>query len=282
MRRCIALLGLLLMMPTLALAGPFRLGSDAAATSSCHVLASSAPGAQRALHRVLAQRLGVEILDCPVAGSRGAADALAAGQIDMGVLDPVAYGAVTDKVRAILSLRAKGGLSRTQVVTAVQAASPYKSLSELKGRALVFVGRAPYDQELPRRALTDQGANHSYFSREVVASSAEDALGRLRRQDVDVVVMNADAWQRSCRGAKPQDQPCADLRVVWQGRPRAEHALVVRSDMPAQLRYRLIGIFVAMHLEAPEAFMAASSFAPGGENFDAAEAAALSPKQVIP
>jgi ABC-type phosphate/phosphonate transport system substrate-binding protein len=172
-------------------------------------------------------------------------------------------------------------LIRTQIVTAVRAGSAFQSLDDVRGRRLAFIGAAPYDRNLPRKALADQGTGPTYFSSEVIGASGEDALKRLRSQDVDVVVMNADAWQRSCRGAKPQDQPCSDLRVIWTGRPRASKALAVRLDMPAQLRFRLIGIFVAMHLEAPDAFRAAAAFAPGSENFDAAEAGALSPTQVI-
>lgn len=281
MRVLFALVAVVLLAPDLATAAPFRLATNATANAPCHPLASDAPVNKWALFKLLAQRLGVDVLDCPVVGFQGAAEALAADQVDMGVLDPTSYASVSEKVRAILTLRPKNGLIRTQVVTAVRASSASKTLGDIRGQRLVFVGAAPYDHDLPRRTLGDQGAGPSYFSTEVVAASAEDALSRLRRQAVDVVVMNADAWQRSCRGAKPQDQPCGDLRIVWKGRPRAASALAVRLDMPARLRFQIIGIYVAMHLEAPDAFSAASGFAPGSENFDGAEATALSPSQVI-
>ena len=281
MNRLIFIFSLALLAPTFAKAAPFRLASNGAESTPCHPLASDAPASQRVLFKLLAQRLGVDVLDCPVAGFRGAAEALAAGQVDMGVLDPASYATVSDKVRAILTLRPKNGLIRTQVVTAVRAGSPSKTLSDIRGQRLMFVGAAPYDHDLPRKALGDQGAGPSYFSKEVVAASTDDALSRIRKQDVDVVVMNADAWQRSCRGAKPQDQPCGDLRIIWKGRPRAANAVVVRLDLPARLRFQIMGIYVAMHLEAPDALSAASAFAPGSENFDGAEAAALSPSQVI-
>ncbi len=282
MRRLLALIGLMVFVPGLVAAAPFRLASQANVTSPCRPLTPDAPAGQRALDKLLAQRLGVDVLDCPVAGARGAADALVAGQVDMGLLDPASYGSVSDKVRAILTLRPKNGLIRSQIVTAVRASGSFKSLGDVRGHRLLFVSAAPYDRDQPRKALADQGAGPSFFSSETVASSADDALARLRKQDGDVVVMNADAWQRSCRGAKPQDQPCGDLRMIWNGRPRADRAFAVRQDMPAQLRYRIIGIFVAMHLEAPDAFKAASAFAPASENFDASEAGALSPSRTIP
>lgn len=282
MRRLLALAGGLALAPTLAQAETFRLASLAAAAQPCHALAPDAPAGLRALHRHLSQRLGVDVLDCPVAGTEGAGQALAAGQVDMAVLDPKAYGAAGGKVRAILTLRPKGGLSRTRVVVGARAASTSKALADVRGQRVVFGGAAPFDHDLPLRVLTDQGAGPGYFSAERIGGTADEAVGMLRKGAADVVALNADAWQRTCRGNSPKDQPCGDLRILWKGRPRADLALAVRSDLPAQLRYRIIGVYVAMHLEAPDAFQAASAFAPGGEDFDAAEADALSPARAIP
>jgi len=281
MIRLVILCAFALTAPSLAGAATFRLASDAAETVACSRLPATAPSGERALYKLLSKRLGQDIQDCPTAGFKAAADALLANQVDMALLDPAAYDATAGKVRAILTLRPKGGLDRTQVVVAVLASSPLRKLGDIKGTGLVFVGSAPYDHELPRQALSDQGAGPDYFSTEVVAVSAEAALKHLRNRGAAVIAMNADAWQRSCRGVKSQDQPCGDLRIIWKGRPRATKALVVRTDMPAQLRYRIIGIYTAMHLEAPDAFDFASSFAAGGENFNAAEAAALSPSKGI-
>lgn len=282
MRPLLAITGVLALAPTLAQAETFRLASIAPAVQPCHVLAADAPAGLRALHKLLAQRLGVDVLDCPVAGTEGAGQALASGQVDMAVLDPKAYAAAGDKVRAILTLRPKGGLSRTPVVVAARVASTSKSLADVRGQRVAFGGAAPFDHDLPLRVLADQGAGPGYFSAERIAGSADAAVGLLRKDEADVVALNADAWQRACRGNSPKDQPCADLRILWKGRPRAAQALAVRADLPAQLRYRIIGVYVAMHLEAPDAFQAASAFAPGSEDFEAAEAAALSPARAIP
>jgi hypothetical protein len=72
----------------------------------------------------------------------------------------------------------------------------------------------------------------------------------------------------------PKDpDPCRDLRAVLHARPRAAWALVVRRDMPAELRYRLIGIHLPLRLEAPAAFAFAAG--PGAAEFQPAEAEAL-------
>lgn len=282
MRWLLAIAGVMALAPAIAQAQTLKLATIAAAAAPCHALASSAPAGQRALHQLLARRLGVEVLDCPVAGYADAAQALASGQVDLAVLDPAGYAGHSDKVRAILTVRQKGGLSRTMQVAAALASSPIKSLADTRGKRLVLGGAAPFDNDLPRLALQDQGAGPGYFSAERIASSSEAALAAIRKGESDAVILNGDAWQRMCRGKSATDTPCADLRIIWKGRPRATYALAVRSDMAPQLRYRLIGIYVAMHLEAPEAFAWASAFAPGGENFEAAEAAALSPARAIP
>jgi hypothetical protein len=51
----------------------------------------------------------------------------------------------------------------------------------------------------------------------------------------------------------------------------------VRRDIPDELRFRLIGIHVAMHFEAKDAFAWASSWVPNAADFEPTEAAALAP-----
>jgi len=49
----------------------------------------------------------------------------------------------------------------------------------------------------------------------------------------------------------------------------------VRRDMPKDLRYQLISIYIAMHLEAPDAFRFATQTTPGVASFDPTEPEAL-------
>ena len=267
--------------PMAASAAPFRVAS-LGPTSACRALPASASAGQKALFSLLAKRLDETVLDCPFPTPEAAAQALAAGQTDLALLTPETYAPLAGKVRAILTVNPKGELGRIPVVAATLAGNPAASLADFKGKRAVFASPAPYDLGVGRRALADQGAGAGFFADETPAGSADAAVAKLRGGGADLLVLNGDAWQRTCRGIKPQDKPCADLKVIWRGRPRAAAALAVSTAMPAQLRYRLIGIYVAMNLEAPAAFAAASAFAPGGQNFDAAEAEALSPKRAVP
>lgn len=271
----------LTLAPLAAQAAPFRLASVGPA-AACRELPATAPAGQKALFALLAKRLDETVLDCPFATSQAAAQALAAGQVDLAALTPESYGPAAGKVRAVLTVNPKAQLGRIPVVAATLAKAKASSLADFKGKRTVFASAAPYDLGVGRQALADQGAGPGFFAAESPAGDADAAAASLRSGAADLLVLNGDAWQRTCRGVKPQDTPCADLKIIWRGRPRAQAALAVSTAMPAQLRYRLIGIYVAMHLEAPDAFAAASAFAPGGQNFDAAEAEALSPARVVP
>ena len=281
MRELAVIASIFLLVPTAVHADPFRLAS-VGANAACRPLPAGAPPGLMSLHKLLSARLGVQVLDCPLADRRSAAAALASGSVDMAELDPGSYALAADNVRAILTVTPTGEPGRVPVVVAVTVASGITSLADLKGRRAVFAGSATYDFTGPRAALSDQGAGTGFFSSEIKAESAGSAAQLLRSRGADALLLNGDAWERSCRGDTPTAKPCSDLKIVWRGRPRAKTALAVRRDMPAQIRYRLVGIYVAMHLESPEAFAAASALMPGAGSFDPTEAEALSPVRAVP
>ena len=281
MKELSVIASIFLLAPSAVHADPFRLAS-AGAAGACRALPAGAPAGLMSLHKLLSARLGVQVLDCPFADRRAAAAALAGGSVDMAELDPESYAIAADKVRAILTVTPKGEPGRAPVVVAVSAASGITSLADLKGRRAVFAGSATYDFAGPRAALSDQGAGKGFFSSETKAEGAAAAAQLLRSRGADALVLNGDAWERTCRGETPNAKPCSDLKIVWRGRPRAKTAWAVRRDMPAQIRYRLVGIYVAMHLESPEAFAAASAMTPGMGSFDPTEAEALSPTRAAP
>ncbi|WP_374569879.1 phosphate/phosphite/phosphonate ABC transporter substrate-binding protein [Phenylobacterium sp.] len=265
----------LALAPALARAEPLRLAVLGAPAGACHAVGPSAPAGERAYFDLLTKRLGQEVQACPEPDAAAAAKALAGGKVDMAPLDPAAFAAVAKTDRAILTVRPKGSLNRIPVVVAVKADSPRKTLADLKGGAVAFGGVIQAAYATPRMALADQGADPAFFSREDKAKDAEAAAADLRAGKADALALNAASWQRLCRGDTPGEDRCTDLKEIWRGRPRAKMALVVARDMPLALRYRIIGIHVAMHLEAPQAFAWASSFIPNGEEFEPTEADAL-------
>ena len=267
----LASLGLIAAAPA-----PFRIGVPAAASGPCAAPTASASAGERAYFDLLNKRLGREVLACPVASPRDGAAELAAGGLDMTVLDEASYPAAKGAARAAMTVRPQGGLARVPVVLAVKAGRDGDPQS-LKGRTIAFGGKTAVALLLPRTVLAEQGYRSGLFGGELVADDEAAALSALRSGKADAVALEAAAWQRHCRAAKDAD-PCADLKVIWRARPEAQRALAVRRDLPDPVRYRLLGVHLAMHLEDRAAFdWAAAQLAPGAADFEPAEAQALEP-----
>lgn len=254
-------------------APPLRIAEVTGETGPCAPLAADAPAGQRAYVELLARRLDTEILTCPAADTAAAAKALVEGAVDMARLDGAAFAAVSGPARSILTTRAVGDLNRVPVVVAVLRTASAQDLADLEGASLLFGGSMEAALEAPRRALADYGASGSFFSDQTVARDYEDAAARLRAGEAQAMVLHAGAWQKLCRGDQPGEDLCQDLRVVWRQRPVAKQAWAVRTDMSDDRRFRIIGIHVALHNEAAQAFGWAAG--EGAAEFEPTEAKAL-------
>ena len=254
----------------------FRIGVIGAAAGPCAAPPASAPAGERAYFDLLAKRLERPVLACPVASYADGAAALAAGRLDMAVVDAASYPAVSATVRTAMTVHAGGAPVRVPVVLAVKVGHD-GAATTLKGRPVAFGGSSPVALALPRQVLAEQG----YADAEQVDANEAAAIAALRAGKADAVALQVGAWQRQCQNPSPKVQPCADLKEVWRARPQALRAYAVRRDLPDQLRYRLLGVHMAMNLEDRGAFAwAASQLAqgpsePAAADFQPAEALAL-------
>lgn len=252
---------------------PLRVADIGQAAGPCAPLSANAPAGQKAYFDLLAERLQTDVLSCPMADSAAAAQALAAGQVDLARLDGAVFGPVSNEVRSVLTTRAKGALNRLPVVVSTLKTGQAQTLADLAGAGLVFGGPMKASLEVPKTALASYGADDAFFGDQLVAQDYETAAVQLRSGAAQAMVLHAGAWQKLCRGDQPGEDLCADLRVVWRQRPVAGQAWSVRTDMTDDRRFRLIGIHVAMHNEAPAAFAWAAG--PDAEEFEPTEAKAL-------
>lgn len=253
----------------------FRIGVMGAAAGPCAPPPPTAPAGERAYFDLLARRLERPVLACPVASFADGAAGLAAGRLDMAVLDVASYPAVRSTVRAAMTAHTDGAPVRVPVVLAVKAGHD-GAPAALKGRGVGFGGSSAVALALPRQVLAEQGYGGASAPNEQVAANETAALAALRAGKVDAVALQAAAWQRQCQSPSPKVQPCADLTLVWRARPRAQRAFAVRRDLPDPLRWRLLGVHVAMNIENKPAFAwAASQLSTGAADFQPAEAEAL-------
>ncbi|WP_309645547.1 PhnD/SsuA/transferrin family substrate-binding protein [Phenylobacterium sp.] len=259
-----------------AAAEPLRIAAISPKAGPCAALGAASPAGEKAYYDHLAKRLGTVVQRCPVASAAEAATALAAGKLDLAVLDRAAFAPVSGTARAILTLRPQGGLNRIVIVLAVPATSPARSLVDLRGKTLVLGGATPAALAVPRQAMADRGATTGFFGQERVEADGEAAAAVLRAGQAQAMALHAAAWQRLCpKVAVKKAKPCTDLRVLARIRPQASQAIVVRQDMPLDTRYRLIGIHMPLHLENATAFAWASAWSPKAAEFEPTEAQAL-------
>ncbi|MET3525873.1 PhnD/SsuA/transferrin family substrate-binding protein [Phenylobacterium koreense] len=232
---------------------PLRIAVVEPAAAPCAPLATDAPAGQKAYFELLSQRMGRKVMACPVTSTAEAAQALAAGQLDIAPLDGASYAPVKAAVRAAMTVRGARELPRTPIVLAVlrdRDGTP----SALKGGVIAYGGPSPSMHDQPKRILAEQGYGPDILTREIVPDVEEKAIAALRAGKADALALHVTAWRRQCRGTKPGEQRCGDLKVLFRARPIVPRALAVRRSMSDADRYRLIGILIAMHMENKAAF----------------------------
>ncbi len=243
-------------------------------TAPCGPVPADAPPGEKAYFELLARRMEMRVLNCPMGSRDEAARAIAGNTADLAVLDAEAYRPIASKTRSILTVRPDGEFARIPAVVAVRADDARRNLADLRGATAVLGGSNRSYSERPMKALADQGATEGYFSSVTQAASADAALDMLRKGKVDAMILHAGAWRRVCLKVRGKSR-CDELRVAWRGRPRAQLAMVAPNSMSLETRYRLIGLHIAMHQEAPTAFQWASAWIPNGAEFEPTESDAL-------
>ncbi len=274
----LALGAVLLLAASDPVAAPLRIAVVDPAGGTCAPLPQNAPADEQAYYAHLAGRLQAPVQRCPFADEAAAAQAVAEGRADLAAVGSDAFGPVAETTRAILTVRRREAPNRIPVVVAVRGEAAPQGLAALRGATLAMDGRSDLVTELTLHALGDYGAEDGFFAGQLRERGYEEAAAALRAGRADALALHAGAWQRRCRGDSLDEDLCGDLRVVWSQRPVAERALIVPLDMPAERRFRLIGIHIALHLEAPQAFAYAVDYAEpmeDAEAFEPTEARAL-------
>ena len=82
-----------------------RIAAVSPTAGPCAPLDATAAPDEKAYYDHLAKRLEVKVLKCPVADQAAAAAALAAGSLDVALLDAASFAPVAGTPRAILTIR---------------------------------------------------------------------------------------------------------------------------------------------------------------------------------
>lgn len=245
-----------------------RIGYAAPATGACAVPGAATPPALTAFAKHLAGRLQLGVQLCPFADAGAAAATLAAGGVDLASLTPDAWPAVRGKGRSILTLRAEGRLPRTPIDAIARSSAGKLDAAAIAAKRVVVIRQDPLSYDAARGAVTTHGG--AALGPTPPAGSFNAAIGALGAGRADVALVPVNEWKAGCAANKAL---CASYRIAWTNRPLAESAWVLRAGLPDELRYRLIGIFLPMHLENRQAYVGAAGGVKGA--FEPTEATAL-------
>ena len=102
-------------------AAALKIAAIGEVSGPCAPPAAEAPAGEKAYFTLLQERLGREVLKCPVVDRAEAARALADGKVDLAVLDQAAFEPVKLTTRPILTVRPKGGLHRIPILVMTKA-----------------------------------------------------------------------------------------------------------------------------------------------------------------
>jgi len=247
-----------------------RVGYQAPVTGACAAPGQTTPPALAGLARHLATRLKLSVQLCPLSDAAAAASAIAHGSVDLAKLTPAAWPGVKGTGRPILTLRTDGTLPRTPIFAIARKSLGPLDAATIAQRRVVLTHRDSLAYDAARAAVATHGGGALTRSPTPVAASFAAALAALGAGSADVVLTPGDQWKTGCMTDRSL---CAPYQIAWRDWPQAQTAWVLRAGLPDELRYRLIGIFLAMNLENPLAFAGAADGVKGA--FEPTEATAL-------
>ena len=177
----------------------------------------------------------------------GVIEALRAKRLDLAILGPFSYvlaASVTpvDPI-AIAATKTQGASYHALIIA--RKDSGITTLADLKGRSFSFVDPSSASGHLfPKTGMLNAGLNPDTDLRAIFAGSHDASVLALLNGKVDAAAV-ADSLLDTvvARGLAKRE----DLSVVWQSDPIPGAPVVMRSDLPADLKAKLVAAFAAMH-----------------------------------
>lgn len=177
----------------------------------------------------------------------GVIEALRAKRLDLAILGPFSYvlaASVTavDPI-AIAATKTQGASYHALIIA--RRDSGIRTLADLKGHSFSFVDPSSASGHLfPKTGMLNAGLDPDRDLRAIFAGSHDASVLALLNGKVDAAAV-ADSLLDTvvARGLAKRE----DLTVVWQSAPIPGAPVVMRSDLPADTKTRLVAAFAAMH-----------------------------------
>ena len=195
--------------------------------------------------------------------------------VHMAWLDQAAFAVVARTTRALLTPRAHQIGRVPATVFRLEGGAGGRGPDDVQSLGYVSMEPHRLNRDLVFDTLHGWGVDPGVTDEAQPFADFEALVAGLRAGDVSTGATDIGLFEWRCTVLDPANPPCADLETITTRRPAAEEAFVVSQSMDDEIRLRLVGVHVGLHLEAPDAF----AWLTGGNalEFSPAEATALDP-----
>jgi phosphonate transport system substrate-binding protein len=214
------------------------------------------------LRVALEERLGVPVEMFPAPDYAGVMQGLLAAQLDYGALGASAYAGIylqdNDAVEPIFVSAEADGSTGYYAVMYVRADSDITSLEDMAGRSLAYAdANSTSGYLVPRFELSRQDITDEYFSQTGFGGGHEQAVVAVLEGQYDAGVTwvsgVGDPAEGYTRGnlRRMIDNGLlnmADLRIIWQSGLIPNGPVVVRQDLPQEVK-DIVSDYLANQLE---------------------------------
>ena len=235
----------------------------------------SAPEVTRHWEPILAQLekdLGVKIKPVLASDYRGTIEALKFKKAEIGHLGPKSYVEATNdnyaNVEPVVQIRHSNGSLGYRSCLIVHTDSDLFSPEDIGGKTFAFNDPNSTSGYLVPMTmfLNEMGINpKQHFSKLTFSGSHEASILAVANKKVEVASTNLPDIQQLTREGKV---PRGALRVIWVSKLIPNDPIVVRKDLPDNLRRAIQDSLVAMQEKHPEVFTAAGSVVGGFQKVD--------------
>ena len=206
------------------------------------------------------ERFGVDMRIYTASDYAGTVQALTSGQIHMAQMGGSAYGSAwidsNGQVEPLVANKETDGQLGYNSILIVKADSPYKKMEDLKGRTLAWAdANSTSGYLIPLVSLRASGIEpDKYFGKTLFSGGHEQSvLGVINGQFDSAFTWSSkghNAGQIAAmvkRGVLKLDQ----FRVIWESPLIPNPLVVVRKDMPADMRKDMLAFWTELHQRSP-------------------------------
>lgn len=207
----------------------------------------------------LGQCTGKRVVYYPVQSNTAQIEAFRAGRLHIALMATGAVGFAVNQGGAnpIVAIGTEKGVFGYRVYAIVKADSPYKKLSDLKGKKVAHTSPSSNSGNLaPRVFFPDQGLKPDEDYKPLMSGGHDRSVKGVALGDYDAAAVASDIYDRMlARG----EVKAGELRVIWESENFPTSSYSIAYDLKPDLAAKLKDCFVSFKF--PDAFM--KEYAPG-------------------